>query len=52
MQNGFHLFGRLYLKLVLLTLAVETLVRIVQLFNEQPTDLGFTFAESLQVFLL
>lgn len=52
MQNGFHLFGRLYLKLVLLTLAVETLVRIVLLFNEQTTDLGFTFGEWLQVFLL
>mgnify|MGYP000696446547 CR=1 FL=1 len=52
MQNGFRLFGRLYLKLVLLTLAVETLVRIVLLFNEQTTDLGFTFGEWLQVFLL
>ncbi len=52
MQNSFRLFARLYLKLALLTVAVEALVRIVLLFNEQTTDLGFSFGEWLQVFLL
>lgn len=52
MQNSYRLFTRLYLKLVLLTVAVEFLVRIVLLFNEQTTALGFSFGEWMQVFLL
>lgn len=52
MKESIHLFGRLYARLALLTLAVETLVRIILLFNEQTTDLGFRFGEWLQIFLL
>lgn len=52
MRNNLRLFFRIYLKLALLTVAVEALVRIVLLFNEQTTDIGFSLGEWLQVFLL
>jgi len=52
MQNSLRLIARLYLKLASLTLAVGLAVRIILLFNEQTTDIGFTFGEWMQVFLL
>ncbi|MEG2365240.1 MAG: sulfatase-like hydrolase/transferase [Alistipes sp.] len=52
MQNTIRFFGRIYLKLVLLTLSVEFITRIVLLLNEQTTDLNFTFGEWLAVFAL
>ena len=52
MRQSLRLVSGLYLKLSLLTIAVGFLLRIVLLFNEQTTDLGFSFGEWLQVFLL
>lgn len=52
MKESIRLFTRLYARLALLTIAVETIVRIVLLFNEQTTDLGFSFVEWIQVFVL
>lgn len=52
MQKSTRLVSGLFLKLSLLTLVVGFIVRIVLLFNEQTTDLGFTFGEWCQVFLL
>lgn len=52
MKKSLALFLRIYLKLVLLAVCIGTLLRIVLLFNEQTSDLGFTFGEWLQVFLL
>ncbi|MCD8276049.1 MAG: sulfatase-like hydrolase/transferase, partial [Alistipes sp.] len=52
MRQSLRLVSGLYLKLTLLTLAVGFLLRIVLLFNEQTTDLSFSFGEWLQVFLL
>ena len=43
MQSGIKLISRIYLKLVLLQVAVGTLLRIVLLFNEQTSDISFTF---------
>lgn len=44
MRQSLRLVSGLYLKLSLLTIAVGFLLRIVLLFNEQTTDLGFSFA--------
>lgn len=52
MKKSLNLFLRIYLKLAVLAMAVGTLLRIVLLFNEQTSDLHFSFAEWLQVFLL
>ena len=52
MRQSLRLVSGLYLKLSLLTIAVGFLLRIVLLFNEQTTDLSFSFGEWLQVFLL
>lgn len=52
MQKSLRLVSGLYLKLALLTLAVGFILRIVLLFNEQTTDLGFSFGEWCAVFLL
>ena len=52
MKESLALFLRIYLKLALLAIAVGTAVRIVLLFNEQTSDLGFTPGEWLQIFLL
>lgn len=49
MRQSLRLVSGLYLKLSLLTIAVGFLLRIVLLFNEQTTDLGFSFGEWLQV---
>ena len=43
MRQSLRLVSGLYLKLSLLTIAVGFLLRIVLLFNEQTTDLGFSF---------
>ena len=45
MQSGIKLISRIYLKLVLLQVAVGTLLRIVLLFNEQTSDISFTFGQ-------
>ena len=42
MRQSLRLVSGLYLKLSLLTIAVGFLLRIVLLFNEQTTDLGFS----------
>ena len=47
MQSGIKLISRIYLKLVLLQVAVGTLLRIVLLFNEQTSDISFTFGQWL-----
>lgn len=52
MQSGIKLISRIYLKLVLLQVAVGTLLRIVLLFNEQTSDISFTFGQWLKIFLL
>ncbi len=52
MKKSLSLFGRIYLKMAILAIVVGTLLRIVLLFNEQTSDLSFTFTEWLQVFLL
>ena len=52
MQKSIRLVAGLYLKLALLTVAVGSVVRVVLLFNEQTTSLGFSFGEWCQVFLL
>ncbi len=51
MQSGIKLISRIYLKLVLLQVAVGTLLRIVLLFNEQTSDISFTFGQWLKIFL-
>ena len=50
MQSGIKLISRIYLKLVLLQVAVGTLLRIVLLFNEQTSELGFGFLQWVAVF--
>lgn len=45
LQKSLWLTSGLYLRLTLLTLAVGLLLRIVVLFNEQTSDLSFTFAQ-------
>lgn len=52
MQSGIKLISRIYLKLILLQVAVGTLLRIVLLFNEQTSDISFTFGQWLKIFLL
>lgn len=52
MKKSLTLFARVYLKLAALAIVAGTLLRIVLLFNEQTSDLNFTFAEWLRVFLL
>lgn len=52
MQKSLRLVTGLYLKLTLLTLAVGLVLRIVLLFNEQTTDIGFSFGEWCEIFLL
>lgn len=52
MQKSIRLVSGLYLKLALLTVAVGFVLRIVLLFNEQTTSLGFSFGEWCEVFLL
>lgn len=52
MQKSLRLVSGLYLKLALLTVAVGTLLRIVLLFNEQTSDLSFSFPEWCEIFLL
>ena len=52
MQSGIKLISRIYLKLVLLQVAVGTLLRIVLQFNEQTSDISFTFGQWLKIFLL
>ena len=52
MRKSLRLTTGIYLKLALLTLAVGFILRIVLLFNEQTTDLGFTFGEWCRIFLL
>ncbi len=52
MQKSLRLVSGLYLKLALLTAAVGLLLRIVLLFNEQTSGLGFSFGEWCQIFLL
>ncbi|MEG1612322.1 MAG: sulfatase-like hydrolase/transferase [Alistipes sp.] len=52
MQNTIRFFTRIYLKLVLLTLAVEFITRIILLFNDQTTDINFTLGEWIAIFVL
>ena len=52
MKKSLLLFKRVYLKLAALAIIVGALLRIVLLFNEQTSDLSFTFGEWMQVFLL
>lgn len=43
MSQNLNRFFRIYLRLAALTLVVCTLLRIVLLFNEQTSELGFGF---------
>ena len=52
MYKSLRLISGLYLKISLLTIAVGFLLRIVLLFNGQTTDLGFTFGEWCEIYLL
>lgn len=52
MRQSLRLVSGLYLKMSMLTLAVGLVLRIVLLFNSQTTELGFSFGEWCQVFLL
>ncbi len=50
MSNELKRFFGIYLRLALLTLVVCTLLRIVLLFNEQTSELGFGFLQWIAVF--
>ena len=52
MSRSLRLITGLYLKISLLTIAVGFLLRIVLLFNGQTTDLGFSFGEWCEIYLL
>lgn len=52
MSRSLRLVSGLYLKISLLTIAIGFVLRIVLLFNDQTSDLGFSFGEWCQVFLL
>ncbi|WP_418991170.1 LTA synthase family protein [Alistipes sp.] len=51
MRKSIRLVTGIYLKLAILTLAVGFILRIVLLFNEQTSDLGFSFGEWCRIFL-
>ena len=50
MSQNLNRFFRIYLRLAALTLVVCTLLRIVLLFNEQTSELGFGFLQWVVVF--
>ena len=50
MSQNLNRFFRIYLRLAALTLVVCTLLRIVLLFNEQTSELGFGFLQWVAVF--
>ncbi len=52
MNHSLRLAAGILGRLAALTLAVGAVLRVVLLFNEQTTDLGFTFGQWLAVFLL
>lgn len=52
MQPSLRLITRIYLKLVLLQIAIGILLRVTLLFNEQTSDLSFSFAQWSEIFLL
>lgn len=52
MRKSLRLVTGIYLKFAILTLAVGFVLRIVLLFNEQTTDLGFSFGEWCRIFLV
>lgn len=52
MQKTFSLVTGLYLKLASLTMVIGLILRIALLFNNQTSDLGFTFGEWSLIFLL
>ena len=50
MQAKIKAFAAIYLKLILLAVAVGALTRIVLLFSPQTVDLGFSFGEWIAIF--
>ena len=52
MDDKIKLIVKIYLKLVLFCVIIETLTRIILLFNPQTESLAFSFVEWIQIFLL